>query len=131
MDEQIDTLRIGAFAETAGVNVETIRYYQRKGLLPQPEKPYGGAQPTLPANRSGKWDPALLDMPSTEAIHKLLRSTPRRGVHLRAAFDKLEGGTEPPVEFVRHIPGNRQAAALLRPSGPNAPTTATPPSLSA
>jgi hypothetical protein len=41
MEEQIDTLRIGAFAETAGVNVETIRFYQRKGLLPQPDRPYG------------------------------------------------------------------------------------------
>jgi MerR family mercuric resistance operon transcriptional regulator len=33
---------IGALAETAGVNVETIRFYQRKGLMPEPEKPYGG-----------------------------------------------------------------------------------------
>jgi MerR family mercuric resistance operon transcriptional regulator len=33
---------IGALAQTAGVNVETIRFYQRKGLMPEPEKPYGG-----------------------------------------------------------------------------------------
>jgi MerR family mercuric resistance operon transcriptional regulator len=33
---------IGALAVTAGVNVETIRFYQRKGLMPEPEKPYGG-----------------------------------------------------------------------------------------
>lgn len=32
---------IGALAEAAGVNVETIRFYQRKGLMPEPEKPYG------------------------------------------------------------------------------------------
>jgi MerR family mercuric resistance operon transcriptional regulator len=32
---------IGTLAETAGVNVETIRFYQRKGLMPEPEKPYG------------------------------------------------------------------------------------------
>ena len=32
---------IGILAETAGVNVETIRFYQRKGLMPEPEKPYG------------------------------------------------------------------------------------------
>ena len=32
---------IGALAETAGVNVETIRFSQRKGLMPEPEKPYG------------------------------------------------------------------------------------------
>lgn len=32
---------IGTLAEAAGVNVETIRFYQRKGLMPEPEKPYG------------------------------------------------------------------------------------------
>lgn len=35
------TLTIGAFARAAGVNVETIRFYQRKSLLPQPDKPSG------------------------------------------------------------------------------------------
>lgn len=35
-------LTIGELASAGGVGVETIRYYQRKGLLPQPEKPYGG-----------------------------------------------------------------------------------------
>lgn len=35
-------LTIGGFAQTAGVNVETIRYYQRRGLLPEPERPSGG-----------------------------------------------------------------------------------------
>jgi MerR family mercuric resistance operon transcriptional regulator len=29
------------FRQAAGVNVETIRFYQRKGLLPEPDKPYG------------------------------------------------------------------------------------------
>lgn len=33
---------IGAFAQAAGVHVETIRFYQRKGLLPQPDRPLGG-----------------------------------------------------------------------------------------
>lgn len=35
-------LTIGKLAERAGVNVETIRYYQRRGLLVEPEKPMGG-----------------------------------------------------------------------------------------
>lgn len=34
IDEQV--LSIGAAARQAGVNVETIRYYQRRGLLPRP-----------------------------------------------------------------------------------------------
>jgi MerR family transcriptional regulator, mercuric resistance operon regulatory protein len=35
-------LTIGKLAESAGVNVETIRYYQRRGLLDEPDKPIGG-----------------------------------------------------------------------------------------
>lgn len=34
-------LSIGALAASGGVNVETIRFYQRKGLLPEPARPYG------------------------------------------------------------------------------------------
>lgn len=37
----MDQLSIGVFAQAAGVSVETIRFYQRKGLLAQPERPYG------------------------------------------------------------------------------------------
>ena len=29
-------MRIGEVAERAGVNVETLRYYERRGLLPEP-----------------------------------------------------------------------------------------------
>ena len=41
MENKFEALTIGAFAQAAGVNVETIRFYQRKGLLSEPEKPYG------------------------------------------------------------------------------------------
>jgi MerR family mercuric resistance operon transcriptional regulator len=34
-------LTIGQLAQAAGVNVETIRYYQRRGLLDEPPKPAG------------------------------------------------------------------------------------------
>lgn len=35
-------MTIGKLAEAAGVNVETIRYYQRRGLLEEPVKPLHG-----------------------------------------------------------------------------------------
>lgn len=35
-------LTIGKLAELAEVNVETIRYYQRRKLLDEPKKPLGG-----------------------------------------------------------------------------------------
>jgi MerR family transcriptional regulator, mercuric resistance operon regulatory protein len=41
VDENSQSLTIGTFARVAGVNIETIRFYQRKGLLPEPDKPYG------------------------------------------------------------------------------------------
>ena len=41
MENHLESLTIGAFAEAAGVNVETVRFYQRKGLLAEPYKPYG------------------------------------------------------------------------------------------
>jgi len=36
-----DSMTIGALAQSAGVGVETIRYYQRRGLLAQPPRAYG------------------------------------------------------------------------------------------
>jgi MerR family mercuric resistance operon transcriptional regulator len=37
-----EALTIGALARMAGVNIETIRFYQRKKLLRAPERPHGG-----------------------------------------------------------------------------------------
>ena len=52
MDAALERLTIGAFAAAAGVNVETVRYYQRKGLLAEPDKPSGSIR------RYGKADVA-------------------------------------------------------------------------
>ena len=41
MENNLENLTIGAFAKASGVNVETIRFYQHKGLLLVPNKPYG------------------------------------------------------------------------------------------
>lgn len=35
-------LTIGRLADEAGVNVETIRYYQRRGLMAEPDRPVSG-----------------------------------------------------------------------------------------
>jgi MerR family transcriptional regulator, mercuric resistance operon regulatory protein len=37
-----ESLTIGILAKRGGVNVETIRYYQRRALLEEPLKPSGG-----------------------------------------------------------------------------------------
>lgn len=36
------TLTTGRLARRAGVNVETVRYYERRGLLPEPPRTDGG-----------------------------------------------------------------------------------------
>jgi MerR family mercuric resistance operon transcriptional regulator len=37
-----DLFSIGQLAAAGGVGVETVRYYQRRGLLTEPDKPVGG-----------------------------------------------------------------------------------------
>lgn len=42
MQVEYNSFTIGSLARTAGVNVETIRYYQRRGLMTEPPRPHGG-----------------------------------------------------------------------------------------
>ena len=44
-----EELTIGRLAKAAGVNVETIRYYQRRGLVDEPSKPLGGHRRYAPS----------------------------------------------------------------------------------
>lgn len=80
MQNNPENLTIGAFAEAAGVNVETIRFYQRKRLLHEPEKPYGRIR------RYGVADVARV---------KFVKSAQRLGFSLDevAQLLKLEDGT--------------------------------------
>ncbi len=42
MNSKQSSLTIGRLAKAAGVNIETIRHYQRRGLINEPEKPMMG-----------------------------------------------------------------------------------------
>ena len=42
MSDEMNSLTIGGLAKAANVSVETIRYYQRRGLIPEPQRPLGG-----------------------------------------------------------------------------------------
>ena len=46
-------MTIGAAAKAAGVGIETIRFYERRGLIPQPLKPERGYR-TYPAEVIGR-----------------------------------------------------------------------------
>lgn len=75
------TLAIGALAAEAGVNVETIRFYQRKQLLPEPQRPYGGIR------RYGQADVARL---------RFIKAAQRIGFTLEeiAQLLQLDDGTQ-------------------------------------
>lgn len=91
MESAQENLTIGAFAKAAGVNVETIRFYQLKGLLTQPERPYGSIR------RYGKADVARV---------KFVKSAQRLGFSLDEIGQllKLEDGTHcsKAVELAAH-----------------------------
>lgn len=80
MERHLENLTIGAFAKAAEVNVETIRFYQRKGLLPEPEKPLGGIR------RYGRADVARV---------RFIKSAQRLGFSLDevAGLLRLDDGT--------------------------------------
>ncbi len=75
-----ENLTIGVFAKAAGVNVETIRFYQHKGLLPTPKRRYGSIR------RYGAADVARL---------KFVKAAQRLGFSLDEIGQllKLEDGT--------------------------------------
>jgi MerR family transcriptional regulator, mercuric resistance operon regulatory protein len=74
------SLTIGVLAERAGVNVETIRFYQRKRLMPEPKRPQGGIR------RYGEAELARL---------RFIRSAQNLGFSLDEVAEvlKLEDGT--------------------------------------
>ena len=66
---------IGALAKAVGVGVETVRYYQRRGLLPEPARPHGEVR------RYGEEDVRRL---------KFIRSAQAAGFTLAEIGDLLE-----------------------------------------
>jgi len=80
MQKELEALSIGAFALAAGVNVETVRFYQRRRLLAEPDKPYGSIR------RYGSADVARV---------KFVKAAQRLGFSLDevAGLLKLDDGT--------------------------------------
>lgn len=74
-------LTIGRFAQEAGINLETVRYYERRGLLPKPPRTSSGYRLFSPeAKRRIKFIKRAQDLGfSLQEIHELLelRTSPR------------------------------------------------------
>lgn len=50
MIDDLESLTISTFARAAGVGVESVRFYQRRGLLTAPERPRGSIRRYGPAD---------------------------------------------------------------------------------
>lgn len=80
MQQPSSAFTIGGLAEAAGINLETIRYYQRRGLMPEPARPQGGIR------RYGQPDLARV---------RFIKSAQRLGFSLEEVVEllKLEDGS--------------------------------------
>ncbi len=92
-------MTIGALAQSAGVGVETVRYYQRRGLLPEPARKYGSIR------RYGAADAARL---------RFIRRAQELGFTLEEIGEllKLQDGTD--RRAIRRIAGARLAQVESR-----------------
>ena len=90
-------LRVGQVATAAGVNLETLRYYERRGLLARPDRSLGGHR-----------------LYPREAIKQLrvIKTAQRLGFTLAEVADLLEVGTH--HHGVRGRPAGLQARAAAK-----------------
>ncbi|MFI7603265.1 MerR family transcriptional regulator [Actinoplanes sp. NPDC049681] len=85
-----DGLRTGEVAEQAGVNVQTLRYYERRGLLAEPVRSIGGHR---------------MYPPDTVALLRVIKAAQRLGFTLDEVAELLDAGRR------RHpAPGLRERA---------------------
>lgn len=73
-------LRTGEVAEKAGVNIQTLRYYERRGLLAEPVRSIGGHR---------------LYPPDTVGVLRVIKAAQRLGFTLDEVADLLAAGRRP------------------------------------
>lgn len=108
-------MTIGRLAEQAGVNIDTIRYYERNGLLPAPQRRTSGYREYAPADierlrfirRSKELGFTLAE------IGELLSLTAERSTDMRGVKRKAEQRLEQ-VEFkIRELQRVRRGLKML------------------
>ena len=70
-------LRTGEVADQAGVNIQTLRYYERRGLLAEPHRSNGGHR---------------LYPPDTVGLLQVIKAAQRLGFTLDEVADLLDAG---------------------------------------
>ncbi|GAA3347172.1 Hg(II)-responsive transcriptional regulator [Amorphoplanes nipponensis] len=86
-----DGLRTGEVAERAGVNIQTLRYYERRGLLAAPGRSNGGHR---------------LYPPGTVALLAVIKAAQRLGFTLDEVAELLAAGSR------RHPPPDLRQRAV-------------------
>jgi MerR family mercuric resistance operon transcriptional regulator len=86
-------LRTGQVAEQAGVNIQTLRYYERRGLIDEPGRSPGGHR-AYP--------------PETVTVLRVIKAAQRLGFTLREVAELLEAARH------HHRPGPRRGHAETR-----------------
>lgn len=81
-----EPLRAGEVAAAAGVNVETLRYYERRGILPEPDRSAG---------RHRRYPPAVV------TVLRVIKAAQHLGFSLDEVADLLHAATHH-----RHRSGN-------------------------
>ncbi len=107
-------MRIGEVAEQAGVNIQTLRYYERRGLLPEPRRGDAGYRKYEPDTvRLVRFIKRAKELGFTlREIEDLvdLRQSPRRGAEVRvvaaAKVDDIE-------HHIRQLKAMRKALSGL------------------
>ena len=84
-------LRTGDVAEQAGVNIQTLRYYERRGLLAEPVRSIGGHR---------------LYPPDTVALLQVIKAAQRLGFTLDEVAELLDAGRR------RHPSGSLRQRAI-------------------
>jgi MerR family transcriptional regulator, mercuric resistance operon regulatory protein len=84
-------LRTGEVADRAGVNVQTLRYYERRGLLAAPDRSIGGHR---------------LYPPDTVALLQVIKAAQRLGFTLDEVAELLDAGRR------RHPPPDLRQRAV-------------------
>ncbi|WP_214400970.1 MerR family transcriptional regulator [Pseudonocardia lacus] len=75
-------MRSGQLAAAAGVNVQTLRYYERRGLLPEPRRTPGGYR---------EYDDGAV------ALLRVVKAAQRLGFTLDEVADLLDAGRRHPA----------------------------------
>jgi MerR family copper efflux transcriptional regulator len=122
--EENVTLTIGELAGAVGVNVQTVRYYERRGLLPKPKRRASGYREYLASDvarlefirRAQALGFTLSEIEQLLALRVDPRTTPE-DVH-RAVDEKIEAVEAKIADLTRISGALRKMAAACHAHGP-------------